>query len=338
MTGFLRRVVFAMLLGVVLYGVFVAITGYHRIQASLALFHWSAFGLALALATSNYGLRILKWEYYLSRLGIRGIPKFDSALVFLSGFVLTVTPGKIGEIFKSAVLQRTHNISAARTAPIVFAERLTDLVGVIVLIVAGATGFSGGLGWAIAGSILVIIGLGFVLWQRPLMVLVSWMERGPERMRKFAPKAREAVQSLRILASPGALLWPSFLSVIAWGMEGLALYCLLVGFGVSAPIPLVVFFYSTATLAGAVIPVPGGLGVVETMIQEQLVRLGGVAPGSATAAMILVRFATLWWAVLVGFMALAVLRSRYPSLALSDDDVRRDAAGADTEVRPYDDA
>jgi hypothetical protein len=55
------------------------------------------------------------------------------------------------------------------------------------------------------------------------------------------------------------------------------------------------------------------------MIQEQLVQLGGVAPGTATAAMILVRFATLWWAVLVGFMALGVLRSRYPSLALRDE-------------------
>ena len=330
MTGFLRRVVAAMLLGVLLYGVIVAITGYHKIQASLSIFHWSAFAIALGMATSNYGLRILKWEYYLARLGIRGIPKFDSALIFLSGFVLTVTPGKVGEIFKSAVLARTHNISAARTAPIVFAERLTDLVGVIILIILGSTGFSGGLGWAIAGSILVVVGLFFVLWQRPLKALVSYLERGPEKLRKLAPKAREAVDSLRILASPAALLWPSFLSVIAWAFEGFALYYLLVGFGIYAPISLIVFFYSTATLAGAVIPVPGGLGVAETMIQQQLVRLGGVAPGSATAAMILVRFATLWWAVLVGFMALILLRSRYPSLTLRDDNPAQSA----TEVKP----
>jgi hypothetical protein len=30
--------------------------------------------------------------------------------------------------------------------------------------------------------------------------------------------------------------------------------------------------------------------------------------------MILVRFATLWWAVLVGFAALAILRVRFPKL------------------------
>jgi len=319
MTGFLRRVVIAMLVGVVIYGVFVALTGYQQIRASLAVFHYGALVVALALASGNYALRVLKWEYYLARLGIRGIGKLDSALIFLSGFVLTITPGKVGEIFKSAVLARTHDISVARTAPIVFAERLTDLIGIILLIVIGTAGFAGGAVWAGIGSALVVIAVTLVIWQRPLQGVVEWMKRGPGRLRCWAPKASEALASLRVLAGPGALLWPSLLSVVAWGLEGLALHYLLIGFGVHAPVTLVVFFYSTATLAGAVIPIPGGLGVAETMIQEQLVRLGSVAPGTATAAMILVRFATLWWAVLVGFMALGVLRSRYPSLALRDD-------------------
>jgi hypothetical protein len=39
-----------------------------------------------------------------------------------------------------------------------------------------------------------------------------------------------------------------------------------------------------------------------------------VAPASSTAAMILVRFATLWFAVLVGFSALALLKRRHPGL------------------------
>jgi uncharacterized protein (TIRG00374 family) len=114
------------------------------------------------------------------------------------------------------------------------------------------------------------------------------------------------------VAGPAALVWPTVLSIVAWSCEGVALYVLLVGFGAAVPLGVAVFFYSTATLAGALIPVPGGLGVAEAMIQEQLVRLGGVPQGDATAAMILIRFATLWWAVGVGFLALAVLRLRFP--------------------------
>jgi uncharacterized membrane protein YbhN (UPF0104 family) len=75
-----------------------------------------------------------------------------------------------------------------------------------------------------------------------------------------------------------------------------------------------VFFYETASLAGALIPVPGGLGVVEGMIREQLVVLAKVPEAIATSSMLLVRLATLWWAVLVGFVALAVLRRRHAVL------------------------
>jgi uncharacterized membrane protein YbhN (UPF0104 family) len=312
-----------MLLGVVLYGGFVAYTGWHQVEQSLASFRWSAFAWALGLASSNYVLRFLKWEYYLARLGIRGIPKLDSALVFLSGFVLTVTPGKVGEVFKSAVLAETHGVPVARTAPIVLAERLTDVIGVIALIAVGSAGFSGGLPWAAAAGGGVAVAMVFVLWRRPGELAIEWVERGPARLRPLAPKLRDAFDSLRVVASPGALLWPSILSFVGWACEGTALYVLLDGFGAPASLPLSIFFFATATLAGAVVPVPGGLGVAEAMIQEQLVRLGRVEAGTATSAMILVRFATLWWAVLVGFAALAILRVRFPKL-MRDGQVARE--------------
>lgn len=315
MTRFTRRLVGAMLLGVTLYGVFVVYTGYQKIHESLAVFRWGAFAWALVLATSNYGLRFLKWEYYLARLGIRGVPKFDSLLVFLSGFVLTVTPGKVGEVFKSAVLAATYRIPAARTAPIVVAERMTDVIGVVVLIAIGSAGFRGGLPWAAAGSALVLCAVSFVLWPKPGRALIAWVERGPERLRRFGPKLADAFDSLRIVASPTALLIPSLISVLSWGCEGFALYLVLRGFGADVTPSLAVFFYATATLAGAIIPVPGGLGVTELMIQQQLVQLGRVDSGAATGSMILVRFATLWWAVLVGFAALGVLRMRHAELS-----------------------
>ncbi len=313
MNRFMRRVIGAMLFGVLVYGVAVLYAGINAMRESLALFEWRWFALALALATSNYLVRFLKWQYYLRRLQIHGIPALDSLLVFLSGFVLTVTPGKVGEVFKSAVLAKTHGVPATRTAPIVVAERLTDAIGVIVLIVIGSAAYAGGLGWALAGTIAVLIGLLFIVWERPVIALLRALERRHGRFGRLAPKLHEAYRSLRIVAGPAALLWPTFLSVIAWGAEGLALYVVLRGFATAVPLGVAVFFYSTATLAGALVPVPGGLGVAEAMIQEQLVRLGGVAQGPATASMILIRFATLWWAVAVGFAALFVLRLRFPA-------------------------
>ena len=312
MNRFIRRLATAMLLGVAVYLFFALYTGIRKIEASLSVFHWSAFGLALSLATANYAIRFLKWQYYLKRLGVHTVPVLDSLLVFLSGFVLTVTPGKVGEIFKSAVLAKTHDVPLARTAPIVVAERLTDVIGVIILIVAGGAAFAHGLALVLFGTFAVTAGVALIIWQRPGLALATYLESGPVRLRPAAPKLREALVSLRVMASPSALIWPTFLSVIAWASEGMALYVILRGFEASLSPAAAVFFYATATLAGALIPLPGGLGIVEGMIEGQLTEAGGIAAGPATAAMMLVRFATLWWAVIVGFLALFVLRLRFP--------------------------
>jgi hypothetical protein len=50
------------------------------------------------------------------------------------------------------------------------------------------------------------------------------------------------------------------------------------------------------------------------MLEEQLWHFGHVGKFTSTSAMILVRFATLWFAVLVGFVALAWMRARHPGL------------------------
>ena len=103
----IRKILYAMLLGVVVYFGFALYSGFGKIRDSLAIFHFETFVFACGLAFGNYVLRFLKWEFYLARLDIRGVPKLDSFLTFLSGFVLTVTPGKVGEVFKSLVLFET---------------------------------------------------------------------------------------------------------------------------------------------------------------------------------------------------------------------------------------
>lgn len=313
MTRPVRRVVAALLLGVVLYGAAIAYTGFRTIRESIVTFHWITFLAAIGLATANYLIRFVRFRYYLRLIDVKNVGAFDALLVFLSGFVLTVSPGKVGEVFKSIVLEQTHGVPIQRSAPIVIAERLSDLIGVVLLIALGSAGFTSGLSWALAGAAAILTGLVLILWERPSNALLDRLELSP-KLSRLVPKLREALSSLRVLASPSALIFPTLLSLVAWASEGIALWVLLLGFGAQAPLVLSVFFYETASLAGALIPVPGGLGVVETMLREQLVHLGGVSSGAATASMILVRFATLWWAVLLGFVALGILRSRFPRL------------------------
>jgi uncharacterized protein (TIRG00374 family) len=317
----LRRVLFAMLFAVVVYGGFAVWRGLGTMGDELARFHWWAFGAACSLALANYGLRWLKWQFYLGRLGIRGVQRVDSLLTFLSGFVLTVTPGKVGEVFKSILLFETYGVPIARTAPIVVAERVTDVIGIAVLIAIGSIGLSGGLVWAALGIIAVGSLLVVVSHRRLSIGIIGLLERLPGPFRRIGPKLHEAYDSLATLVRPANLIVPTLLSIAAWALECAALWVVLRGLGERTSFGLATFFYATSTLVGALVPVPGGLGVTETSLQGQMQEIGRVGAAASTAAMILVRFATLWFAVLVGFVALSLLKRRYPRLlgrAMSD--------------------
>lgn len=309
-----RRVIRVMLLAVVLYGAFVAYRGVDTVGARLATFAFSSFFLACGLSFLNYSLRFLKWEYYLAVLGIRGVPKGESFLTFLSGFVLTVTPGKVGEVFKSLVLYQTRGVPVERTAPIVVAERVTDLIAVILLITVGSASFPGGAVWASAGALAVLVLLVFVSSERLSTAVLKRLE-GFRVGARIAPKVAQALGSLRELTTPARLVYPTLLSICAWGLEGLGLWVILRGFGERPDVTPVLFFYSTATLAGALVPVPGGLGVTESLLEQQMQHLGGIDQASATSAMLLARFATLWFGVAVGFLALGILRAWHPGLS-----------------------
>jgi uncharacterized protein (TIRG00374 family) len=315
----IRKILYAMLLGVGVYFGLALYSGLGKIRDSLALFHVEAFAAACGLAFGNYFLRFLKWEFYLGRLDIRGVPKLDSFLTFLSGFVLTVTPGKVGEVFKSLVLFETYEVPITKTAPIVVAERATDVIGIVALIVFGSLGFSGGLLWAGIGAALVFALIVTVGNKKLSLALIGIVGRMPGRIGKIAPKLEAAYESLARLLELRNLLVPSLLSAAAWTLECLALWVILGGFGQSTSIPLATFFYATSTLIGAIVPVPGGLGVTESALMGQMTELGHVERGIATAAMILVRFATLWFAVLIGFVALTWMKRRHPGLLAKDD-------------------
>jgi uncharacterized membrane protein YbhN (UPF0104 family) len=55
---------------------------------------------------------------------------------------------------------------------------------------------------------------------------------------------------------------------------------------------------------------PGGVGLTEVGMTGALLEVGGsaITRGSAGAITILIRLATLWWAVLLGLLALAAFR------------------------------
>lgn len=290
-----------------------------KLLEHLSTFDWTMFVLALVLASANYAIRFARWHHYLGALNI-SVPHRESLLIFLAGFVMSITPGKLGEVFKSFLLKERHGISVTRTGPIVLAERITDLLALVLLCGTGAMVFPQGAAFALAAAALVGTAVAAISW-RPLG---EWFLRLSVKIpvvNRLSERLREAYEAMHSLMRPRSLVVATLMSTLAWALECVALWLIVRGFGeATITMTAAVFAYSSSTIAGALAMLPGGLGVTEAGMYGAVELLGdGVTHPVAVAATLLARLATLWWAVVVGAVALVLLQSRPVETATSDD-------------------
>jgi uncharacterized membrane protein YbhN (UPF0104 family) len=283
-------------------------------------FQWSAFVAALGLALANYAIRFARWELYLRRQAVR-IPLSASALVFGAGLALSITPGKVGELVKSYLLRALHDAPATRTAPVVVAERVTDLVALILLGLAGVAAYGIASTLVLAAAGLVAGGLVLLAWPRPTRALIELATR-PRLVRRWRAPLHDMYGVLATLCRPGSLAAATALALPAWACECVGFAVIVRAFpGAHVDLGLAMVIYASTTIAGALSFLPGGLGVTEGAMTLWLVH-GAARLDGATAvdATLLTRLATLWFAVALGLGCLALARRRVR--ARGRDDLR----------------
>jgi uncharacterized protein (TIRG00374 family) len=307
------RLLISMLFGIVVFAGLLAYGDFKSVGDDLKAFRWELMPLILLVTLGNYLLRFVKWEYYLRQIGVTGLKRIDSFLIYFSGLGMTVTPGKIGEWLKSYLLKEIHGTPVTRSAPILLAERLTDGLGLLVIAIAGLAVF-GREYWPVAaifagGSILAI---GVSRHRPASRALLRLAERLPI-ISRFVPHFEEFYESTYVVMEPRGVALMTALSVGSWFFEVLAFYLTLIGLGVDGSLDTLfkaAFILPIATLAAAVLLTPGGLGVAELGITGLTKRLLHVSKDTATVGTLIVRIATLWFGVVLGLAMFAILARR----------------------------
>ncbi|MFZ3385357.1 MAG: lysylphosphatidylglycerol synthase transmembrane domain-containing protein [Candidatus Methanoperedens sp.] len=266
-----------------------------RLVSIMEEFRWDFFILLLAFTTISYVIRFIKWDFFLKSVDIR-LNVRDNLFVFLSGFSMVMTPGKVGEVWKGWLIKDINGEKLNKTVPVVIMDRITDVMGLIFLSMLGIIYFMEGVYIII---VLLLLFSGFLIAVRSKTIsgkIIMLLER---RMGKYAENIKTMHATFEILMKPGALISMSFLSAFAWFFECLVMYFAILGFGQSISITLSTFIFSFASLAGAVSMVPGGLGVAEGTISGML-QYFGTAPAVSVAITIIVRSVTLWYGTIIG--------------------------------------
>lgn len=334
MSRLLRRTLYAVVAGALLYAVAMLYFDAKAIGAALSDYPWWRMFAALGLSSLNYLLRFAKWELALGWLDVRrdapGLTRGRSLVIYLAGLSMSISPGKLGEVLRSALLKASDGVAFSRTAPIVVADRLTDLVALLVLSLLGATQiasqFASVLPIVIATAVLVVAGvvvLGSPRISRPLLRRAASLPG----VGRFAARAELLVDSAAVVLRLGPLVVLSGISIVGWGLECIGFLLIVTGFGVETTLSVAALLWCTSTLVGALSFLPGGLFAAEGSLALATVRLvAGATTSLALAATILGRAATLWYGELVGAIALAVF--------LRDPKVRARAFAAEAESPP----
>ncbi len=287
---------------IALYGIFLFVPDFNLIQEKISNFKINYLPLILLLVSASWIPVIIKWHFLLKNCQIE-IPLAKSVAVFLSGMFFDITPGQIGALMKSQILKTSSNIPRTKTAPIVLAEKVYDLIGAIVASIIGII-ILGIHHHLIIIGILVLSTIFFFMYYRPAAELFFKRLIKTKFFSKYVENLSEFYEIIQKSTNVKVATICILLAVTYWFIVSAAGYYVLLSFDINALDYLkVLAIYATSTLLGAISFVPGGIGITEGTLTG-LLTLEGIGVSMALILSVMIRIFTLWYSAFIGFIAL----------------------------------
>jgi uncharacterized protein (TIRG00374 family) len=254
--------------------------------------------IVFLLTMVNNLVRFIRWNYFLRQANIQ-IKIRDNLIVFFSGLSMTLTPGKIGELWKCWFIREINGEELCKTVPIVIVDRLTDVLGLVILCMVGIFDYFNQSFYLIAFAILIPVGLFIAVKSDTVSNwIISFLEK---RTGKYSANIRTLHNTFKTMLKPASITTISIFSAFGWFFECLGMYIVVLAFREQISLTAASFVYSFASLAGGLSFIPGGLGITEGSISG-LLQISGFAPATAVGIAIVVRIGTMWFAAILGLV------------------------------------
>jgi uncharacterized protein (TIRG00374 family) len=271
----------------------------------LSVVSWGQVALAIGLVSLGVAIRGARWCYFLRSLSVP-LPIVPSLVAFTASFALTATPGKAGELVKSALLRVRYGVPITQTAGILIVERFGDFAALLLLGAIGLTLFVD-IGAYFLFCVLIVVGT-FICLQRPFLVKKALSPLAHfSQARPIIERLSGVYSATSRLLSPGTLLVGEAFAVVAWSCEGFALYVLTHSLPTEVPLYASVSIFALSSIAGALSMLPGGLGSFEAVMIILLTQIG-VTSAMAAVVVVAFRLCTIYFVTLLGLASLAIWR------------------------------
>jgi glycosyltransferase 2 family protein len=224
----------------------------------------------------------------------------DSILIFASGLIMSISPGKVGELLKAFLIKDKYHISKSITFSVVLAERFIEFIALVSVSLVGVLVYNYGYGYVaifcIIFSIFMILGLN----QNLKLKIIRALTRS-SYLKNRVSSIDVMQSSLTQLFAPILFVKMLLLSIVAWIIEFIGIYIILDNFNGNIDLMYSTFVYSLSIIIGAVSMLPGGIGATEGSLTYLLTQFG-FSDYIAITSTLLIRISTLWFSVFIGFI------------------------------------
>lgn len=260
---------------------------------------------AMTISFLSYVVRYFRWHWLLKRAG-HALPAGQGFLAYLSGFALTATPGKIGELLRIRYFSRLGVRHQLVISAFIY-ERAFDLI--VVLLIALLAAVQLGAFPLISSFVLLVIAAVFLFSRNP-----SWLVYITAKLRsyhfrklsKLVKALKDGLQGIHLWFSLPDICVSFALGLMAWLLASYAFVWLLNNLGLDIPALSALAIYPISMLIGAASMLPGGVGSTEAAIVVLLTALDTPLT-IATVAAIGIRISSLWFSIICGLLAMSIL-------------------------------
>ena len=314
---FYRNFLLAVVSMVVLYIVFLIVSDFNVIHEKIFDFKTDYLPIILLLAPLSWIIVFFRWHFLLKNSNII-IPKKENFKIYMAGFAMSVTPGKVGELIKSQFLKSKYGVSRKNTLPIIISEYFYHMVGVLVVSIIGVYYFEFSLYIIILTSALIITTLTIISSETFFKKFVNLISK-----RNFLKKYVSPISDSHIILKKSTrgkiFIISSGLSIAFWLTEVLIVYFVFLSFNIlNFEFFKIAAIYTTSLILGMLSFLPMGVGVVEGSLAGFL-NYEGIDISIALTLVILIRIFTRWYGVIVGLIFMKLIGGFSKNLFAQDE-------------------
>ena len=257
--------------------------------------------IAFILHYMSFLARGKRWNILLKVADISVNTLSVTKMVFLSWFVNSIVPAKLGDVYRSYLLKKSTDTPISASLGTIFIERIFDIAILLLLLTSSGLlifkknipqQISEAMGVGYFLLLMVIIGLVFV-W----IFKDRFYDILPE---KFHFHFRNLHTGVYISLSDKKTVFKTIiLTFFVWGLEASRFMLVTKSLGVNLGFEIIIFVVLAASLLTAIPLTPAGLGAVEVSIVF-LLEIFGTNVATGTSIALLDRLISYWSILITG--------------------------------------